>query len=125
MNNNRRLELLNPFITDHSSSGGINHFKNLDINTLKILMDEGFANPNESTNHSPTTKDYYEFLKRNPQFTAHGYVVDPSRDDCRITIEGIHFQGKVNIDQIISFINLARFADDEIVSKNTLFCWYD
>jgi len=106
--------------------GGIAHFEHLGIWDLEELIKNNFIDLEDSQNNSPTAKEFYEFIKNNG-FTGdfHGYVVDKSRSDYRVTIEGIEVNSEIEIDTLIQFSNLFRDADEFICIANHLYCWYD
>ena len=118
----RRKELLN--IEGDYRSGGTEHFSNLSVDTLKILIDENFIHLGECQNCSPSTEDFYNFLLKYPFFKAYGYAVSPERYDYRITIEGI--EGIPMIDKdIIAFADFAKNADVLQCHDTKCYCWWD
>lgn len=123
---NKRDEILfGVYNKDAYKYGGIRHFKNLDVDALKHLLDEGFIDPEEAQNDSPTTMEFYEFISAHPNFTAHGYAVSPDRDDYRITLEGIECYEPCDVKTIRDFIELCRFADELSVNDECMYAWWD
>ena len=123
---NKRDEILfGVYNKDAYKYGGIRHFKNLDVDALKHLLDEGFIDPEEAQNDSPTTMEFYEFISAHPNFTAHGYAVSPDRDDYRITLEGIECYESCDTKTIRDFIELCRFADELSVNDGCMYAWWD
>ena len=78
-------------------TGGVSYFKGLSAAKLHLLMDLGFADPEDRQNNCPTIKKVYKFLQKMEDmgcsgWTAHGYAVAGYRDDYRISIEGVAFE---------------------------------
>ena len=123
---NKRDEILfGGYSEDAYKYGGIRHFEYLDVDTLKQLIDEGFIDPEECQNDSPTTMEFYEFMKKYPDFTAHGYAVSPVRSDYRITLEGIECSEPYTNETLRDFVELCRFADEFCVNQSYAYAWYD
>lgn len=123
---NKRDEILfGVYNKDAYKYGGIRHFENLDADTLKQLLDEGFIEPEEVQNYSPTTMEFYEFISAHPNFTAHGYAVSPNRDDYRITLEGIECHESCDAKTMREFIELCRFADELSMNDEYMYAWWD
>lgn len=120
----RRDELLDSFCS-FSSMGGMQRFAKLDVFTLESLVNEGFADPTDAQNSAPTLGDILNFMKQHPGFTCHGYAVDAKREDYRISIEGVDYQGNPTIEQIVAFVKLFRFADELVIEEDELYCWFD
>lgn len=113
------------------SYGDLAYFKGLNHKVLKILLDEKFADPNERQNESPTIKEFYDFMVKYPEFTAHGYATTLERykwegeGGYRITIEGL--EGWVESSEALSaFIKTFQNADElDVDEYKSLRCWYD
>ncbi len=105
--------------------GGIQHFEGLTLGKLQLLINKKFADPESQHNDCPTTAEILEFLKENPEFTAHGYAVAARRDDYDVLLEGVDFRGLPNIDQIETFSAEFGHADDCTINKKGLHCWFD
>ena len=106
--------------------GGVAYFEHLSILDLEELIKNNFIDLEDSQNDSPTAKEFYEFIKNNG-FTGsfHGYAVDKSRSDYRVTIEGIEVDSEIERDTLIQFSNLCRHADEFVCEAAYLYCWYD
>lgn len=128
-----RDEILEPFSTEEI--GGLRYFKNLDLDTLKKLIDLNFIDLNGRQNLSPSVKQFLEFMEENPQTKAHGYSVSNKREDYRVTLEGVTiYKTSVKGEDIVENISEelmnefdTRFenADTLIISKDLLYCWWD
>ena len=106
--------------------GGVRHFKGLAADKCKTLIDNNLLSPNDSQNDSPTAEEMYEYIRCYPECTCHGYAVSPDRNDYRISLEGVEFNGRdVELDMVIDFVNTFRYADELTVDRNSLYCWYD
>jgi len=84
----QRLDLL----TDKSGDDRFGRFENLPPNiAMKLLTGVPNVEPTDNQNNSPTAKELVKLAKENDG-TLSGYYVDvrdPSRDDHRITFDGI------------------------------------
>lgn len=102
-------------------SGGVKPYQGLDLKTLKMLVEKGYASSNERQNAAPSIKGFMEIMERNPDLKAHGYFVERTRDDARISVEGV--EGKCAPEDARKF----KRADDYTYSSKTgeLYCWYD
>lgn len=105
--------------------GGIALFSYLSLATLEKLVSEGFANLRNAQNNSPTLKEFLEFMRQYPIFTANGYAVEAERDDCRVTITGLECKGVCSPEAAAAFLKFAESADEKKVKKDSLFCWWD
>ncbi len=103
----------------------VKRFSGAKIETLKDLLDQSFAHPNESQNESPTFADFLAFVEKYPFVTAHGYAVSPFRDDYRVTVEGLEFTGVVSEEVQRDFERMNDSADEFICTSERLFCWFD
>jgi len=106
--------------------GGIRRFHGMDTDTLGSLMDLGFADPDEKQNASPTAARMHAFMRRHPGYTAHGYAVDLTRKDYRVTIEGLEKDtGYASAGELEDFIHLFRHADAFEAGSTGMYCWFD
>jgi len=103
------------------------YYSCMDVGTLTQLISLGFADPEMTQNDSPTIEEFVEFMTRYPSCVAHGYVVSPNRDDCRVSIEGlVCSEDLVTNDMLYDFVGSFRCADEFTVSKEDgLYCWWD
>lgn len=111
-------------VDDKNFFGGCARFEGMNAKTLQLLVDKGYADPEDNTNGSTTLGEYLEFMKAHPRFKAHGYIIDNNRDDRRITIEGLE-AGKTTIKEMCDFIELDRMADEFEVSSEYCRSWWD
>ena len=111
---------------DAKYGGGIEYFKNLSADTLRTLIEQKFIDPESTQNCSPTVSEFLEFMEARPAFKAHGYAVKLSRDDYRVSIEGLKARG-VSQEDMHAFIRTFRDADDLNFEDDgsDCFCWYD
>ena len=112
---------------DFNSSyhGGIRHFDGLNSETLDWLIENSFADPRECQNDAPIIDDIAAFMRKHPEFTAHGYAVDKGRDDYRPSLEGVDYSGKVTSSLTAAFVDLFGHADELTVNEVSLSCWFD
>ena len=105
--------------------GGCRHFNKMSLTTLNKLIEKNFADINDCQNCAPSIGEIKRFLKRNPECWCHGYAVSTDRDDYRVSIEGVQYQGTVGKDLIIDFVNTFRYADELEVGEYGIYCWFD
>lgn len=107
--------------------GGIQRFDSLDIATARKLMEAGFLNPDDSQNGAPTSKEIISFCSGDDEdiWRLEGYVVSPTRDDCRISIDGVHSVGIPTEARKIEFVRMFRWADEFDIDEYGCSCWYD
>ena len=118
----RRDEILG--IANKKYMGGIIHFEAIDVQTLKLLIDEDFIELDEAQNCSPTTKQFYEFMCEHPQVKAEGYAVSPERDDYRVTIEGLNCHENTTKELKTQFTEFCNDADEFQITP-FLRSWWD
>lgn len=104
--------------------GGIRSFRGLDVDTLKILLDQNFIDPEETQNESPTVFEIYSFMEDYPSYTAHGYTVVDSQEDYRVSLEGVEKgEPAYSIEELKDYMSLFRGADE--FDESTMYCWFD
>ena len=124
--NERDLAIFGEGYMREKYMGGVRRFERLPYYVLEGLIEDGFADPNETQNYSPCIYEFLMFMKKHPMFMAHGYTVSPYRDDYRVTIEGVRYDGDVmDLDKetIVDFVELARGADE--LDIRCPYCWWD
>lgn len=104
---------------------GVQHFTNLSLDTLVLLVEKGYADPQESHNNSKTIKEMMSLMKRFPELKGEGYVVSESRPDFRLTLTGLVYNGKPSIQLKHAFANMFRNADEYQNNDQGLRAWYD
>ena len=104
--------------------GGVREFEGMTRDTLKQLLDQDFADPDERQNLSPTIIEIYEFMAKYPEYTAHGYAVSNSRDDYRVSIDGVS-KGRQSdsVKEYTDYMTLFRYCDE--FNPRTMYCWFD
>jgi len=102
-------------------------YDKLNVDTLKVLLNEKFADPNETQNDSDSIQEFYEFMVQYPEFTAIGYAIGLERDDYRVSVEGL--EGEAKSDEALqAFIDNYKHADEfevEVAGDRYCRCWYD
>ena len=124
MNNELRESILAPYYTD-PELGGLRYFSDLPLDVLEELIKDGFVEMGEWNSCDGVEQLFLPFMRRNPQFGAHGYAVMPVRPDERITIEGVEWHDIMTKDELIDFVLTFRFADDMELEADFARCWYD
>ena len=107
---------------------GISRFKDLPLNVIKRLIEEGYLDPNDYQNSSPTVSSIVKFVEEHDpaNWRFHGYVVSAERDDTRVSIEGINSLKPLGKDDLIDFLQEFRYADEmEAGQDRPVYCWYD
>lgn len=57
---------------------------------LQAAVDNGYADPEDAQNDSPTIGEFLEFGQQHRSaILFEAYIVSPTRSDCRISVEGI------------------------------------
>jgi len=118
----RDLIIFDKLVEDN---GDIIRFEGLTLEKLDRLLDQKFADPEETQNDSPSTKEIYDFMKEHPGFTAHGYVVSRKRNDYGISLEGVEYRGNYNKKVLLKFLDLFAYADELTTKDKYLRAWYD
>ena len=121
--------------------GGIRRFNKLSLEQLQQLVKEDFIDTEDCFNRSPTVGDFLKFVNgikqyviENPDFTSDdfdiyfiGYAVDISRDDYRVTIEGVEYSSRYKVDReiMVKFRDFAKSADELDVTDTEGRAWWD
>ena len=105
--------------------GGIKRFVGLKLPQLNLLLEENFIDPEECYNLSPDTMEFKAFLEVYPEAKLHGYLVSPERNDYRVTIEGVEYDGDVSKEMLMDFVDAFRYADEFTCEDDYLYCWFD
>ena len=106
-------------------TGGVRHFEKLSLNKLEELISGNFVDLSDRQNEAPSIKKIYEFMKRYPEYTAHGYTVSIMRDDYRVSLEGVSKEYEADsAEEFDNFTELFKHADDFVTSP-IMYCWFD
>ena len=111
-------------IDSTKTPGGIHRFETMDVEQAQKCLAEGWMDPDDSQNASPTNQDMVDFIKANPAFRLHGYIVSTTRDDARISIEGVSSVVKPTRKQLLAFVDMFRCADD-FDMVHPCYAWFD
>jgi hypothetical protein len=123
----RRAALLGVDTKDESL--GIVRFDGIDRDTLRALVEEGFANPTTNQNDSPAIGQFLAMLEEHPELQVGGYSVPLSRADYRVSIDSIY----VDIDRVPAdrraavealFEELGSTATNTDPGNATHACWW-
>lgn len=101
------------------------NFEGVTALQLRALLESNFSDEEDAQNDSPTYREFLEFMEAHPGVTAHGYIVTPDREDCRVSIEGIEYEGAYTMEWLKDFAFLCRHADEFKIDENGFYCWYD
>jgi hypothetical protein len=124
MNKETREQLLAPYF-ETKSVGGLRYFRGLPLPVLEELITHGFVDRGDWNDCPGVDAAFLPFMRRNPEFAAHGYAVDWDRDDVRISIEGVQKLAPLSKTELIDFINTFNGADEVQVTEQSAYCWYD
>ena len=107
--------------------GGTASFRGIDSLQVKMLIAEGFMDPEETQNNSPTAKELLELMEKHLGYYANGYMVDRERSDCRVTLEAIGVRAEQNLppSTVFEFLELCKHADDLSTEEKHLYAWWD
>lgn len=104
--------------------GGIQKFEGMDVKTLKTLIDNNFADPEDRQNLAPSIQEIYDFMEMYPKYTAHGYAVSDQRDDYRVSIEGVEKgEPSESVKEFTDYMAVFRYSD--CFSYETMYCWFN
>jgi hypothetical protein len=124
MHKELREQLLAPYF-DSESMGGVRYFHELPLSVLDELIAHNFIERGEWNDCPGVDAAFLPFMRRNPEFTAHGYAVDWDRKDVRITVEGVEKSAPISKREMIDFIQTFNGADEVELAENHARCWYD
>lgn len=123
-NDERRHELVG-LNYNRETRYDVKRFEGVDAETVKTLIDEGYLEEDDSQNASPTALEIYNIMSRYPGMTAHGYIVTPSRSDCRVTLEGVEYNASLSKEDMADIGAEFECADTFELSPTGFYCWYD
>ena len=104
--------------------GGVRHFENLSLSKLERLIECNFIDLDDRQNLAPPVREIYDFMKKYPDYTAHGYTVSIMRDDYRVSLEGVSkSNGAKSAEELEDFMRLFKDADE--VDTSSMYCWFD
>ena len=104
--------------------GGCQRYSGLPVKELQECFDKGYILPDDQQNDAPPAQKFLEFITKYPVFTVHGYVVDATRPDFRMTIEGLEGQTD-DKDKQEEFVTFCRNADENKVHQGHCYSWWD
>lgn len=99
--------------------GGICHFRGMDYDTLRKLVDEGHADPEDRQNYAPSIGELLEALEMVEGVTFEGYTVHEDRPDYRVSVDG--FTAPRDDSLVEQFHN----SDELIFQDGTVRFWWD
>ena len=108
--------------------GGVCPFRDLCYGKAKRLLDEGYLPPEDKQNDAPTAQEFLDFMAAHDpdNWTLHGYSVSPTREDVRVSIEGIRSLRPLTDHDMVDFLRTFRSATKLIAEdEKPVYCWYD
>lgn len=124
-NQTRRDEIIHSEANTKDGLGGIFRFDGLTLAGLDELLRNNFIAWDEQQNSGPTVEEIHQLMKDFPGFTAHGYAVERTRSDYRVSLEGVEWKGPAGKVVMAEFVKLCRNADDFICEQDHLFAWWN
>ena len=105
---------------------GTNEFFDMSLDTLKTLIDNGFADLDKRTNNLPTIREFIELVEKHAEtkLSFRGIIVSPERRDYGIYVEGIEAHSN-NKEFILDFVNLCYEADEFECKKDYQYCFFN
>lgn len=106
------------------SPGGFTAFDNLPLKGLEELVAAEMVDMKAWNNCDGAGHLFLPFLRRNPSFTADGYMF---REDGKayLRIDGIRKRGNLSKEEVIDFANSFRDAEEMELTEKFARCWYD
>ena len=116
-----------PYDAQSYEFGDCKRFERLSLNRAKVLVSLGLLDLDGRQNDSPEVRDMLDFVENHGDgWYLHGYVTSPTREDCRVTLEGVGYSGgPLSIDDLFDFLKAFSDADKFEVEKTLAWCWYD
>ena len=107
--------------------GGLRSFERLSYRELKWLVDNHFANPEDSQNWAPSIANFLKFMENHKGFYVGGYAISPDREDYRVSIDSIGCDDDILEDKeaLVDFVEMFRFADDFSIVDGGANAWFD
>ena len=104
--------------------GGVRHFNDLSLKSLERLVKENFIDLEERQNEAPSVGEIPEFMRKYPDYIALGYTVDVTRDDYRVSLEGVSKKSRADSEEEFEdFMALFKYADE--IDTDWICCWFD
>ena len=108
--------------------GGIYHFTGVPLHIIQKLANLNLLSLDDRQNDAPTIGEFIDHVQSTPncKITFHGYAVDASREDYRISIEGLHI-AEATHSALESCILFNRTADEFDISirEGVARSWWD
>jgi len=110
--------------------GGVRHFQRLPVIVLHELLRLGFTDPAEKQNDGPTLQEIVDLaatLSKETTIELAGYAVERTREDCRVSVDGVLLTGEINSSTRRLWWDLLKkhHPDRNEEEKNVLFAWWD
>lgn len=121
----RDLVLFHEPYDESKYGGGVRDFDGLTYRGYQQLLELHVIDPGETQNDSPSVMEIAEFLKKHPNFTAHGYATSKKRDDYRVSFEGVECGDGYTLSDVQDFFSLFKYPDSLTVDEHGMYCWYD
>lgn len=122
-----RLNILfGPDAMLHAYNCGIMRFEKMSAEMFRQLKVGGFFDEDMTPMGQSLTR-YCKIMRRwgDRGLLCHGYLIDPVRRDCRITIKGISYAGPHLPDLWDDFKRFSQTANRRVCEQNQLKCWWE
>jgi len=125
----RRDELLDEAMPGSYLGADIRYFTGMTPNTLRALIEEGFADGAERQNAAPPIAELIGYMESHQGISAIGYAIAPERDDYRVSVEGLVLAFPYTDEQERSFREFCEGADELFLTNSVaghgLRAWWD
>lgn len=102
--------------------GGTADFYSIDVGAVAELITDGYLDPYDYQNDSPTAWESFRFMCQHPTVRASGYVVSIDRDDYRTTLDDVDAEHST---PGLLTAALAFCTDAETEMESSLECFWD
>lgn len=118
---------------DWSVTGPEVKFEGLSPADARVLLDNGYMNPEARSGRSPTMAEMVAFmeryaeaaLERSGELSAHGRVIAPTEPDAQVVLEGVIYSGLTSDAFVKEYAALFYRADSFMLEKDLhARCWF-
>ena len=120
-----RDEIIFGSYSEKSYGGGYRSFKKLSLAKLDELVAKDFIDLKDRQNSCPSVKEIMAFIRKYPDYAAHGYAITIDRGDYRVSLEGVVKDSSASsMEELKDFVDMFRFAD-VFDTDGRMYCWFD
>ena len=104
---------------EKKETGGLVSLSKMTLKDINKLVKNKTLGLDDCWNGAPTAREFRDFIKKHPKFTAYGDLIEGT-----FIITGIECKNPTKKD-IVDFANCFHAADEFTVTEKICFCWYD